>query len=299
MQQGASRPSSLTPVGEGLYAYLQLDGSWGLNNPGLIVDGEHALLIDTCFTERRTRALLDAVRQKTAASIDVLANTHHHRDHVNGNYLVEAPVILAHEVCRRELDGYPTLESKWFDAEWGTLIPALPNLTFTSEAQLWVGDLNVHALHLGPAHTRGDIVFWVPDRGVLYAGDVVFAGGTPLAMEGSVTGMITALEKLRELGAEKIVPGHGPIAGPEVYDGLIRYFQWVWEVGQRNHSRGLTPLEAARRTELGEFANLLDPERLVANLYGCYGEITGQPFDSQQAYADMTELKGEPLSRLI
>ena len=54
-------PPRLEEIGEGTWAYVQLDGSWGLNNAGVLAGGEGVTLVDTCFTERRTRDLLTAV----------------------------------------------------------------------------------------------------------------------------------------------------------------------------------------------------------------------------------------------
>ena len=66
----------------------------------------------------------------------------------------------------------------------------------------------------GVAHTAGDTAVWLPKQKVLFAGDLIFSEGTPFVFMGSVKGSIAALALLRELGAETVVPGHGPICGP-------------------------------------------------------------------------------------
>src|SRR5581483_5064174 len=94
-------PPVLQEVSKGVYAYVQLDGSWGLNNSGFLVGHDGITVIDTCFTERRTRAFLDAIRSVSDAPLRTLVNTHHHGDHTHGNYLLPAATIIGHELCRK------------------------------------------------------------------------------------------------------------------------------------------------------------------------------------------------------
>ena len=91
---------TLEEVSDGIFAYVQLDGSWGLNNAGFFV-GKHAVtVVDTCFTEARTRAFVDAIESVTGLPMRTLVNTHHHGDHTHGNYLLPGATIIAHELCR-------------------------------------------------------------------------------------------------------------------------------------------------------------------------------------------------------
>ena len=93
-------PHLIQEVSDGIYAYLQPDGSWGLNNTGFIVGREGVTVIDTCFTEARTRAFLQALAGITRLPLRTLVNTHHHGDHTHGNYLLPAATIVAHKLCR-------------------------------------------------------------------------------------------------------------------------------------------------------------------------------------------------------
>src|SRR5215470_12965880 len=71
-------PKTLRQVGDGAYAYVQHDGSWGWSNSGLVVEGDQALVVDTLFDLRLTRELLDAYRRvlPAGAAITTLVNTH-------------------------------------------------------------------------------------------------------------------------------------------------------------------------------------------------------------------------------
>ena len=106
MSTGHAHRSSQLPtptmeeVSPGIYAYVQLDGSWGLNNTGFIKGPNGLTMIDTCFTEARTRSYLEAVRRVSLLPMKTLINTHHHGDHTHGNYLVTDASIIGHELCR-------------------------------------------------------------------------------------------------------------------------------------------------------------------------------------------------------
>jgi cyclase len=94
----------LQQVSEGIYAYLQPDGSWHLNNTGFLASRDGVISVDATSTERRTRAYLDAIAAVTREPVRTLVNTHHHGDHTHGNYLFGGATIVGHERCLRRHD---------------------------------------------------------------------------------------------------------------------------------------------------------------------------------------------------
>jgi cyclase len=289
-------PPSLEQVADGVWAYVQLDGSWGLNNPGFLVGGHGVTLIDTCFTERRSRDFLAAVASVTDRPVRTLVNTHHHGDHTHGNWLVPAATIIGHERCREEVIASGHGTTGFFPGvDWGRIEVAPPFVTFTDRLDVWVDDTRVELSFQGPAHTTNDVACWLPERRILFAGDLVFNGGTPFVVMGSVAGSLAALERLRALGAQTIVPGHGPVCGPGVIDDQVAYLRFVQEVARRGFDAGQPPLEVALATDLGRFAGWHDPERIVGNLWRAYSELRGEPLGAPvdpQAFADMITYNG-------
>jgi cyclase len=231
--------------------------------------------------------------------VRTLVNTHHHGDHTNGNCLFADAVVVGHRNCR---DGVRAqviggLDAVFGAVDWGDLQIRPPTVTFEDRLDLYAGDRRVELHHLGtPAHTTGDVVAWLPDDGVLFAGDLVFNGGTPFVLMGSVDGAIEACDRVREFGATTIVPGHGEPCGPAVVDDVQRYLRFVREVAVGAREAGLSPLEAAREIDLGEFANLHDRERIVGNLHRAMlelgGAVRGTPIDVPTAFADMITYNG-------
>ncbi len=292
-------------VSEGIYAYIQPDGSWYINNTGFLVGAHGVVSIDTCSTMRRTRAYLDAIAAVSDQPVRTLINTHHHGDHTYGNCLLPAATIVAQERCRDEVlaSGPPANSGIFAAVEWGELTVAAPFLTYETGVTLWVDDLRCQVSYVGtPAHTTNDSIIYVPDRSVLFAGDLLFNGGTPFLLMGSISGAIEVLDQVvRPLGARTIVPGHGPVCGPELIDEMIGYLRFVQDVARQGRDAGLAPLDAAREADLGAYGDLLDAERIVGNLHRAYAELDGAgrgaPIDIVAALTDMVAYNGgQPLT---
>src|ERR1700733_14384734 len=257
-------------VADGVYAYVQPDGTWWINNTGFVVGPQGVFSIDACSTERRTRAYLAAIADVTPAPVRPLLNPPHPR----------APPL-------------------WDTPGGGRLPLEPPFLTFSDEIALHAGDTRITVKHVGTAaHTTNDVLAWFPQQSVLFCGDLVFNGGTPFLLMGSVAGCVEALEEVvLGLGARTVVPGHGPVfEGTAPIEATLDYLGFVLELAAEGRAAGLTPLEAAREADLGRFAGWPDAERLVGNLHRAYAELAGTPrggpIDVGGALADMVAYKG-------
>ena len=296
-------PPRVEEVSEGLFAYIQPDGSWFINNTGFLVGRSGVVSIDTCSTEARTRAYLEAIRAVTDRPVRTLVNTHHHGDHTFGNCVLRPAAVLGHERCREQIlaTGMPSFEGVFTPVEFGRLEVEPPFITFAEGVDLYVDDLRVELRYIGgPAHTTDDVVAWVPERSVLYTGDLVFNGGMPFVAMGSIAGSLAALERLRAFGANTLVPGHGEVCGPEILDVLEGYFRFVQATAEEGKAAGLSPLEAAREADLGPYGEMLDRERIVGNLHRAYAELDGAepgaPLELSTLFGDMVAFNaGEPL----
>lgn len=301
-------PPVLDEVSPGIYSYVQPDGTWFINNCGFVVGPDQVFVIDTTSTEARTRALIAAIRSVTDLPITTLLNTHHHGDHTHGNYLFEGATIVAHRRCREVLTragGIADYSATFPGVNWGDLRFAPPSLTFEGSLEMHLGDLTVHLHDLGHmAHTEGDVVAWIPDRKVLFSGDLVFHGGTPFGLFGSVQGTIDAMAKLEAYGAEILVPGHGPGASgagvQAAYDDQREYFRFVQATATAGIAAGRTPLEQAQATDLGRYAAWSDSERLVGNLHVAYREAGhNDGFAIESAIGDMIRFNGGQMPRCL
>ena len=301
---------SLHEVVPGVHAWVQPDGTWWLNNAGAVADGGQVLLVDTCATETRTRRFLAAVERATGGgTVRLAVNTHQHGDHSYGNSLLPAAtVIVGHEHMREGLrvdpviDGCPPL---WQPVpDWGAITRRLPDVTVRDRLTIHVGQRRVDVVHPGgPAHTTGDLVAWLPQERVLFAGDLVFNGLTPLVFMGSVAGAAGPLDGLAPLDPPPHVPAPAPPQHPAeitpVFDGIRRYLRLVQDTAAAGMRAGLTPLEAARACDLGEFAGWADAERIVPNLHRAYADALGTDVDVVAALTDAVTWRGAPMATKV
>ncbi|SHG73420.1 MBL fold metallo-hydrolase [Streptoalloteichus hindustanus] len=294
-------PPRLEEISDGLYAYVQPDGGWFISNCGALVGRHGVISVDACSTAQRTLAYLDALSTVTDQPVRTAVVTHHHADHTYGLYLFQDATIIAHEHCRQAVidQGLGLRSVPWLaPVDWGDIRLAPATLTYTDRLTLWLDDLRCEVLHVGrPAHTVGDTIVWVPDRKVLYAGDLISNGVTPVLLHGSLTGWIHVLEHVvKPLGAHTVVPGHGPVCGPETIDHVLDYLHFVQRVATETKQAGLTPLQAAHETDLGEFRDLVDPERIVLNLHRAHAELDGltpgQSLNMRSAMQDLVAYNG-------
>lgn len=285
----------------GVFAYLQPDGGWCLNNAGLVVgDDGRGLLVDTFATAARTGRLRRAVLREVPAGPRMLVNTHFHGDHTFGNSAFPEALVIGHERTRRAMAEHGLhLTGLWPEVCWGDIDLVLPQLTFRQELTVHLGGVRVEVFHLGPAaHTTDDTVVWLPGPRVLFTGDVVMSGVTPFCVMGSVSGSLAALERLAGLDPVTVVPGHGPMGGPELIEANAGYFRWIQELAAHGHTAGRSPLETAVRTGRHRYAHWVDPERLLPNLHRAYAELqgagSGDPLDIGAIFTEMARYHGGP-----
>jgi glyoxylase-like metal-dependent hydrolase (beta-lactamase superfamily II) len=284
----------LHELGDGLYAYLQPDGGWGWSNAGLITAGGTSLLVDTLFDPHLTRAMLEAMEPITDRHpIDQAFNTHGNGDHWYGNDLLPdgIPIVAsagAVEVMRRsppnavhmlfnevdlgpEFDAFAEINMRRFD--FASVRERLPTTTFEHQHDLTVGDRGIQLLELGPAHTDGDAIAFVPDANAVFTGDLLFIEGTPMMWAGPISNWLAACEKIIELNATTIVPGHGPVTDHAGVRDVQRYLTYIEKETRQRFDAGMDEETAADDIDLADFRDWGDPERIAANVANLYREF--------------------------
>lgn len=294
----------LHDLGNGCFAYLQPDGTWGWSNAGLIESRGATLLVDTLMGLDITRRMLEEMKRKVPASahIGTLVNTHANPDHVLGNELVTGAEIIAGKKAAEDIGQMdPTLfvrmAQNWqqlgdageffhetmgrkFDFSGVRVVP--PTRTFEREMTLTIGDKQVRLVDLGPAHTRSDTILHVPSDRTVFTGDILFSDSSPIIWEGPIENWIAACEYLLALDVEIIVPGHGPITDKSSVRAQKRYFEYLRAEARCRYEAGLGWEETAADIALADFGHWPDAERVVANVYALYREF-GAPLPEGSA----------------
>jgi glyoxylase-like metal-dependent hydrolase (beta-lactamase superfamily II) len=306
MREKWAYTKGLHDLGDGAFAYLLPDGSWGWSNAGLIVGEGRSMLVDTLFDLRLTREMLDSMRGVTTGRpIETLVNTHANGDHCYGNQLVSDAEIIASRAAALEMEELPPAALAAFmkadlgpelneymracfgSFEFEGIEPTPPTKTFEKRLDVGIGGRKVELIEVGPAHTAGDVLVHVPDARTLFTGDILFIGGTPIIWAGPVSNWIAACDLMLRMDLEKIVPGHGPVSDARGVEQVKRYLEFVHAECRKRFDAGMSAEQAAFDIELGEFADWGDSERIAVNVDSIYREL-----DSSHPPANPVELFG-------
>jgi 2-keto-4-pentenoate hydratase/2-oxohepta-3-ene-1,7-dioic acid hydratase in catechol pathway/glyoxylase-like metal-dependent hydrolase (beta-lactamase superfamily II) len=292
----AKRPYTrgLHQVADGVWAWMLPDGGYGWSNAGLVSGDGASLLVDTLFDLVLTREMLTAMRPITdRAPITDALITHSNGDHTHGNQLLDRSVrIIAAKGTAEEIAhgmapemlamtqtadlgpvATPYLRDRFGPFDFSGILVRNADQTFDDALAIAVGGREVRLLNLGPAHTAADSVAHIPDAGVLFTGDLLFIGCTPIVWAGPIANWIAACDTMIALDAPIVVPGHGPVTDPDGIRTVRGYLAHVSEQAEAAFGKGLSFAEAADAIDLGEYAAWLDAERVVVNVYQRYREL--------------------------
>jgi len=187
------------------------------NNLSFIVTGDGVVVVNSGASTALARALHDEIGKVTDQPVKLVINENGQGHSMLGNgYWAGLGVpILAHEEAVAEFEdssgqGLIALRAYARENAEGTTI-ALPTETFTDAKTITMGEVTIEVLHLGPAHSPGDTQVWIPQWGMMIAGDIAFHERMPPIFEGTCTScwIETWETKLMPLNPTYVIPGHG------------------------------------------------------------------------------------------
>ncbi|MEM7530757.1 MAG: MBL fold metallo-hydrolase [Chloroflexota bacterium] len=300
----------LYDLGNNLYAWMTPNGSWGESNAGLIVGEDESLLVDTLWDVKYTQSMLDGMKTVTDSTpIRTVVNTHADGDHFWGNQLVADAEIITSQASNDEmlnvqpksllmLEKVGKLMSAvrlfggdkvghWFQHmvkpyDFAEVVHTPPTRTFSGELELEIGGRTVQLIEVGPAHTQGDLMVYVPDAKVLFSADVLFITSTPVMWAGPVENWIVALDRILEMDVDVIVPGHGPITDKDGVKIVKSYWTYVQREVKARFEAKLSARDAAHDIVLDveyakqPFADWNSPERMMTNVHTIYRHLQGR-----------------------
>jgi glyoxylase-like metal-dependent hydrolase (beta-lactamase superfamily II) len=204
---------SFTEIGKGLWAFT----AEGDPNTGVIIGDDSVMVIDTQATPRMANMVLEKIRTVTDKPVKFVVLSHYHAVRVLGASAYGAEQIIASDKCRAmvaergqedwdsEFERFPRLFEGHED------IPGLtwPTHTFSDRMTVYLGNRRVDLMHLGRAHTAGDVVTYVPDSEVLFSGDVVEYHSACYCGDGHFADWGNTLDAIAAFKPKSIVPGRG------------------------------------------------------------------------------------------
>lgn len=307
----------LARIATDVYACLQPDRGLGTSNSGLI-DRGGGLVVDTFWDLPHTRALIETYGRVWKTPARRVVNTHRNGDHCWGNQLFPEAEIIGHRRCAADFErerpelmqrlrsatasddpGLASFARQLADWDFSGIELRPPTTVFDDRLTLDLEGVRVELIHVGPAHTAGDVVVHLPAARVVFTGDVLFRLCTPIGWEGTFERWMAALDGIVALDPAVIVPGHGPLCGVEGPREMKAYLAYVRSEAARAFAAELPVLDAARRIDLGPYAGWTEPERIVFQIERAYRELRGEPYDAAMdvfgLFRAMTTLRAERL----
>jgi glyoxylase-like metal-dependent hydrolase (beta-lactamase superfamily II) len=213
--------------------YVFTSEAYAQATAGAIITSEGTVVIDTLPFPRETREMIDFLRSESRRGIRYVVNTHHHADHVYGNYLFEEADIVSSEKCREAMrkTGEKNLaEAKQQTPELAEVVLRLPNITFPDKITFQLGERAVRLMPL-PGHTLDAVGVYIEGDKILFAGDAVMP--LPYIFWGERVQLQETLKMIKQMNLENIVQGHGEVLLKgeidETLDQGVAYLDTIYE----------------------------------------------------------------------
>ncbi len=261
------------PVADGVWAFF---GAAALGSPAnrnfisnaaFVVTTEGVVVIDALGSPVLAAEMLAEIRRITPQPVRHVIVTHYHADHIYGLQVFRdagasvwahaaARAYLQSDTAAQRLQASRTDLAPWVDA--ATRLVAADHWLTAPQTTITLGGMDFRIVHVGPAHTPEDLVVFVPQRGLLFSGDLFFRGRIPFVGQADSRAWIESLQGLMALGATLVLPGHGPVSRDPAADlALTRDYLLHLRQAMGAAAQQLEPFEEAyARTDWSQFEGL-------------------------------------------
>jgi quinoprotein relay system zinc metallohydrolase 2 len=262
---------NLKEIAEGVFTFegavdLETPSNEGaIANLAVVVGKDSAAVIDSGGSLVEAKSFIEAIGKVTDRPVRYLINTHMHPDHIFGNAAFRdlGATIVGHRNLPRALEARGEFYLKSYREQIGEklmegieIVP--PTRLVRDRLELDLGGRKLELRAWEAAHTDNDLTAYDATTRTLFAGDLVFVKHLP-TVDGSLLGWLRQMDALAAIGAERVVPGHGPVpsAWPGALDAERRYFEVLASDLRKAIAAG-TPLaeavKTAGRSEAGKWA---------------------------------------------
>ena len=256
-RDSASQSNLVRQIAPGVYYRESEPEKRIIANTGWVVFRDYVLVIDANFPWG-ARAVLDDLRKTTEKPIRLVFDTHYHGDHAFGNsvFVDAGATIVCSEECTEESrrKNTPSWNGNTASGEYSLKPFRLehPQISFRGKMVLDDGTQRVELLRVGPGHTLGDAVAYLPGQRVLFAGDLVVnrAGNNMADPDADHDHWVRALDQLAAMDVAHVIPGHGPQGTAEAIRGQRAYVADIIQQVRAGLVRGATPEQLEEQIDL-------------------------------------------------
>ncbi len=277
-------PRKISPHGwffQGEAGMASVQNKGFMSNAGFVVTSDGVVVFDALGTPALGRAMVAAIAKVTPQPIRRVIVSHYHADHIYGLMALKAAgaevwahrkaqAYLASPLAAERLEQRRNDLFPWVDKD--TVI-VTPDLWLDGDTSFRMGGLTFRLLWSGGAHSPEDLMMYVVEDKLLFAGDLIFAGRVPFVGSADSAGWLKAMDKMIALSPERVIPGHGPASNDVARDlALTReYLAYLRETMGRA-ARDFEPFDDAyARTDWSRFSGLPAFEQANrTNAYGTY-----------------------------
>jgi cyclase len=233
----ASAGQGLTKLADNVYSYVDVKNASPANsfaaNAGIVIGRDGILVVDTLISAKEARRFIADIGKVSDRPIKYVVDTHYHLDHAFGNceFARLGATIISQENDRKNLGvkGEAALKNaKGYglsDEELAGTVITLPTITFSERMTIDLGGETAELIFVGPSHSEGSALVWLPRRKILFTGDILFTDFHPFMGDGDVAGWVKCLDFILSLDAETIIPGHGPLSAKKDIAEMKAYIQ--------------------------------------------------------------------------
>jgi len=254
-------------VARGVYAFIGAADTpspanrGNVGNSGFIVGDDGIVVIDTGISYRHGKAMLNAIARVSPRPVQLVIITQAQQEFLFGNaaFAERGIPLLAHTesvALMRSRCGH-CLENLFGllgdDVMRGTRL-VVPSRVVEGSTRIRVAGRTLELLHFGWAATPGDLAVYDPQSGVLFAGGLVDNHRIPELRDGKLAGWLAALDELERIRATTLVPGHGPVAGPEAIASMRAYLLALDARMRAIYRAGTSLLEAVDAADLPQYS---------------------------------------------
>ncbi|MGX5736733.1 quinoprotein relay system zinc metallohydrolase 2 [Bosea thiooxidans] len=283
-----ARPLAVTEIApgvfvhQGAYAVFAPSNRGDIANLSFVIGRDAVAVVDTGGSAAVGQALRAAIRSVTDKPIRYVINTHMHPDHVFGNaaFADDRPEFIGHHKLARALaaraERFLAVNGRLLGPEAfaGTRLVA-PTRAVDDRLAIDLGGRELILEAQPTAHTDNDLTVYDPTTGTLFLGDLLFVRHIP-ALDGSIRGWLRLIDRLEQVAAKQVVPGHGPssVAWPAAVQPQKQYLQRISADVRRMIKEGRSIAEAAARVGLSEKdAWVLFDEFNARNVTAAFAEL--------------------------
>ena len=316
---GGDARFDIKKVADGVYAAVASPAYKVNCNTAIIENADGVMVVDTHSKPSAARVIIERLREMTRKPVRYVVNTHFHWDHWHGNEVypaaypdaeivsnnitreamvkkglkriqdhmrqvpteiakLKADIQAASPAQRAKLEADLKLAESYL-AEVRALKPALPTIAFEQTMKLYRRDREIHLLHLGRAHTEGDVFVYLPKEKVVITGDAMI-GWTPYMGDGYPEDWAGTLDRLAQLDFTHVIMGHGDVTGREWLNTFRSYVHDMVEAARRGQAAGHREAGAALREAVLHVRRVSTVARRPGGQHRAYvrdGELAAQP----------------------